>query len=55
MLNSPKVDTEPTDEDVDSIVSEGPKGALTIASIATALVVLMWVLFYALVFSPRAG
>lgn len=55
MLNSPRADTEPTDEDVDTIVSEGPKGALTVAGIATALVVLMWVLFYALVFSPRAG
>jgi len=55
MLNTPRSNAEPTDEEVDLIAAEGPKGALTVASIATALVVLMWVLFYVLVFSPRAG
>lgn len=55
MLNSPASGREPSDDEIDAIVAEGPTGALTVAAIATALVVLMWVLFYALVFSPRAG
>jgi hypothetical protein len=57
MINSDN-DTKPTaahDEEVDRIVASGPVGALTVAGIATATVILMWVLFYALVFVPRGG
>ncbi|KQY15690.1 hypothetical protein ASE23_25485 [Rhizobium sp. Root73] len=43
------------EERVESIVSSGPVGALTVAGIATAIVVLMWLLFYLLVFLPRGG
>lgn len=43
------------EERVEGIVSSGPVGALTVAGIATAIVVLMWLLFYLLVFLPRGG
>lgn len=56
MLNSvphSSESSEPNDDDVDAIVSAGPRGALMIAGIATALVVAMWFAFYLLVFVPR--
>eukprot|EP01037_Dinobryon_pediforme_P021261 gene21261-22084_t len=40
-------------DQVDAIVSRGPGGALALAGTAVALVVLMWVAFYVLVFLPR--
>ena len=57
MINSQSetAETSATDDEVDRIVASGPMGALTVAGIATATVVLMWVLFYALVFMPRGG
>lgn len=45
--------SEPNVEDVDAIVRAGPRGALMVAGIATALVVAMWFAFYLLVFMPR--
>jgi hypothetical protein len=39
---------------VDQIVREGPRGALALAGLAAAIVVLIWILFYALVFVPRS-
>lgn len=57
MINS-ETETKATEahhEEVDKIVASGPIGALTVAGIATATVILMWVLFYALVFVPRGG
>ncbi|KAA0693694.1 hypothetical protein DTW90_25285 [Neorhizobium sp. P12A] len=42
-------------EQVDAIVRSGPIGAITIAGIATAVVVGVWLLFYALVFLPRGA
>ena len=38
---------------VDAIVNAGPKGALALAGTAVALVLLMWLGFYCLVFLPR--
>lgn len=57
MINSEAETTTSTaiDDEVDKIVASGPVGALTVAGIATAIVILMWVLFYALVFVPRGG
>jgi|GEM_PF-1477669 hypothetical protein len=56
MIDSGEIDvSEARDDEIEQIVSSGPIGALTVAGIATALVVLMWVLFYALVFVPRGG
>jgi hypothetical protein len=41
------------DERVEQIVREGPRGALFVAGIATAIVVALWFAFYFLVFLPR--
>jgi hypothetical protein len=40
---------------IETIVSEGPRGALTLAAIATFIVVMCWVMFYLLVFVPRGA
>lgn len=54
MLNSDP-GAPPDDTAVEAIVSRGPKGAIWVAGIATALVLFMWFLFYFLVFVPRSG
>lgn len=41
------------DEQVEQIVRGGPRGALTVVGIATAIVVLLWFAFYLLAFLPR--
>ncbi|GLQ50915.1 hypothetical protein ACFFJT_06405 [Dyella flava] len=41
------------DERVEEIVRAGPRGALTVAGIAVAIVTAIWFLFYFLVFLPR--
>jgi hypothetical protein len=38
---------------VDEIVRRGPRGAIAVAGIATAIVILLWYAFYFLVFLPR--
>ncbi|SEQ74192.1 hypothetical protein SAMN05216548_107112 [Faunimonas pinastri] len=57
MLNSaPSVATTPSDDEaVDRIVEAGPRGALVLAGIATAIVVLIWFAFYLFVFVPRGA
>ncbi|MGF6856567.1 hypothetical protein [Paraburkholderia sp. CI3] len=40
-------------ERVDQIVSSGPRGAIAVAGVATAIVIGMWYVFYFLVFLPR--
>ena len=45
----------PDDATVDTIVAQGPRGAVTVAAIATAVVLLIWFLFYLFVFVPRSG
>lgn len=42
-------------ERVEAIVGSGPIGAITVAGIATAIVVGTWLLFYLLVFLPRGA
>ena len=56
MLNSPS----PSERDESSehmattrIVAAGPLGALTVAGIATAIVIATWFAFYLFVFLPR--
>ena len=44
-----------SDEAVDIAISDGPRGAVALAGVATAIVVAMWFLFYFLVFVPRAS
>ncbi len=41
------------DEAVDAIVRQGPRGAIAVAGIATAIVIGLWFAFYFLVFLPR--
>lgn len=38
---------------VDEIVRRGPRGAIAVAGIATAIVIALWYAFYFLVFLPR--
>lgn len=57
MINTdlPEQTESTADDRVDRIVAAGPGGALTVAGIATALVVGMWFAFYLLVFLPRGA
>ena len=57
MINSPAPPSAAETEDaaVDAIVSGGPRGALAVAGIATAIVVALWFAFYWLVFLPRGA
>jgi hypothetical protein len=56
MINSPAPPTSASEhEAVDAIVRSGPRGAIAVAGIATAIVVLLWIGFYALVFLPRVA
>jgi hypothetical protein len=57
MINSelPEHVTDRLDERVDRIVAVGPRGALTLAGIATAIVIAIWFAFYLFVFLPRGA
>jgi hypothetical protein len=57
MINSEleKLDVAAEDEAVRRIVGSGARGALALAGIATAIVILIWFAFYLLVFVPRAS
>jgi hypothetical protein len=55
MINSEDPADAPDDALVQQIVAEGPRGAIVVAGVATAVVILMWILFYLLVFVPRSG
>jgi hypothetical protein len=57
MLNSPPLRERDDAEDRESsgIVRAGPSGALTLAGVATAIVVACWFAFYLFVFLPRGG
>ena len=55
MMNTgPEHAAREEEEAVGRIVRNGAGGALTLAAVATALVVAMWLAFYLLVFVPRA-
>ena len=41
-------------EAVDAIVRSGPRGAIAVAGIATAIVIALWFAFYLFVFLPRS-
>jgi len=51
------VSENPQDDDaaVDEIVSRGPGGAFAVAGVATAIVVVIFFLFYFLVYLPRGA
>jgi hypothetical protein len=38
---------------IDEIVRSGPRGAVVVAGIATAIVIALWFAFYFMVFLPR--
>jgi hypothetical protein len=42
------------DEAVETIVRDGPGGAVAVAGVATAIVMALWFAFYLLVFLPRS-
>jgi hypothetical protein len=50
--NSPS-SPETEDARIDEIVRSGPKGAVVVAGIATAVVIALWFAFYFMVFLPR--
>jgi hypothetical protein len=56
MINSSSPQDTPAAESdsIDAIVSAGPRGAVAVAGIATAVVVALWFAFYLFVFLPRA-
>jgi hypothetical protein len=56
MIETPVPETPgepPLAQRVDEIVRHGPGGALALAGIATAIVMIIWFAFYFLVFLPR--
>jgi hypothetical protein len=57
MIVSPDAPSSPETEDarIDEIVRAGPRGAIVIAGIATAIVVALWFAFYFMVFLPRGS
>lgn len=57
MINSelPEHITDRLDDRVDRIVAVGPRGALMLAGLATAIVIAIWFAFYLFVFLPRGA
>jgi hypothetical protein len=57
MIVSHDAPSSPETEDarIDEIVRSGPRGAIVIAGIATAIVVALWFAFYFMVFLPRGS
>jgi hypothetical protein len=51
--DTPSPETE--DARIDEIVRSGPRGAVVVAGIATAIVVALWFAFYLMVFLPRGS
>ena len=54
MIVSQNTPSSPETEDtrIDEIVRSGPRGAVVVAGIATAIVIALWFAFYFLVFMP---
>jgi hypothetical protein len=57
MIVSQDTPSSPETEDarIDEIVRSGPKGAVVLAGIATAVVIALWLAFYFMVFLPRGS
>ncbi len=58
MINSsspPPAAASSEDESVDVIVRSGPRGAVAVAGVATAIVIALWLAFYLMVFLPRSA
>jgi hypothetical protein len=57
MIVSQDAPSSPEAEDarIDEIVRSGPRGAIVVAGIATAIVIALWFAFYLMVFLPRGS
>jgi hypothetical protein len=57
MIVSQDAPASPETEDarIDEIVRSGPRGAVVVAGIATAIVIALWFAFYFMVFLPRGS
>jgi hypothetical protein len=57
MIVSQDIPSSPETEDarMNEIVRSGPKGAVVVAGIATAIVIALWFAFYFIVFLPRGS
>ena len=56
MINSsPPQPTGTEHQPVEAIVRSGPRGAVAVAGVATAVVIALWFAFYLLVFLPRSA
>jgi hypothetical protein len=51
----PPASPETEDARIDKIVRSGPRGAVVVAGIATAIVIALWFAFYFMVFLPRGS
>jgi len=47
------VDTQTEDQRLTQIVAQGPKGAISVAVTAVAIVIAIWFAFYFFAFLPR--
>jgi hypothetical protein len=55
MADDTDPDSAALDPAVDDIVGRGPAGAFAVAGVATAIVVVIYVAFYFLVYLPRGA
>ncbi|WP_427915229.1 hypothetical protein ACPWT1_10060 [Ramlibacter sp. MMS24-I3-19] len=55
MTETPSSPGDGDDRQVDEIVGRGPSGAFAVAGVATAIVVVLYVLFYLVVYLPRGA
>jgi hypothetical protein len=53
--SDPASSAETEDVRIDAIVRSGPRGAVAVAGIATAIVIALWFAFYFMVFLPRGS
>ena len=44
-----------SDDDVQSIVAQGPRGALALAGLSVAALIAIWLAFFVFVFLPRGA
>jgi len=55
MITPDDLPAQLSDEQVDAAIAGGPRGAVALAGVATAIVIAIWFLFYLLIFVPRAS
>jgi hypothetical protein len=55
MTESTSTPDDGDDREVEEIVGRGPSGTFAVAGVATAIVVVLYVLFYVVVYLPRGA